>query len=399
LQTNLSANEGSSNLDVNIKDGMTSFRIDPDGRGVISVCYDLKNNSYFNIEPIKLDFYINSSNLSSTLLKSFSTVLNGRQMGNSQENDCVNLLLNKTVQAAIVNTPSTITLDVTYDGKKSSDIQILEVSSQNSIFDLYMKLTAPLITVSSYESSGSVYLDASKSFVAPDQGELSFTWKQIETQTSPAVKLWLANTPEAHFYRPDLPSDQSQQTLWFEVTASASISGIETTELITVVLSQICPNGKPPVYYSVPGAASCETKPVETCPNGEPMVYNLYGQANCEPEPVICPNGEPAIYNDLFDISHCERMPAVCPNGEFSVYDEIFGIEYCPDCTGDDCANASPSLNISTYDITPKNAQTNQTLNINAKVTNEGTGASTNTTLDYHYFFGTSTPTTGIRVC
>ena len=110
MQRNLSAEVGSSNLDVSIQKGKTTFSEDQQ----LEVCYLLTNNTYLSISA-DLVFSITSAAEDTYTLGTVSNVSIDKK---ENEDDCVSYAVNAEIYAAILDTPYLLKMEITYNEKR-----------------------------------------------------------------------------------------------------------------------------------------------------------------------------------------------------------------------------------------------------------------------------------------
>jgi len=231
LQRNLSAEVGSSNLDVSIQKGKTTFSEDQQ----LEVCYLLTNNTYLSISA-DLVFSITSAAEDTYTLGTVSNVSIDKK---ENEDDCVSYAVNAEIYAAILDTPYLLKMEITYNEKTASDSQILEITTQNALADLITVLAAPIVKVRvSLSIDGVIYLDASNSSVHKSQGELSYSWEQVLTADDPVVELADSETDKASFIPPELAAGQESETLYFKLLVISDIGQKVTTQFVVVELEK-----------------------------------------------------------------------------------------------------------------------------------------------------------------
>lgn len=203
-----------------------------------TVCYRVNNDSYFDVKDINLNLEIKDE---SSVLVSKNIQLMNMNEPHVTDEQCLDFSHNTSLDLSAGNFVSVVSEigynieDTAHSFTSSQDLYF----TQSNLFDLLKKIAPPVIELDLVTNRSKdedlFFTSAKNSSVDASQGTLSFTWKQIDID---GYTLLMSGdtSPDITITTPKLPQGITQNIVWVEVTAIASISKKETVKTFKIIV-------------------------------------------------------------------------------------------------------------------------------------------------------------------
>lgn len=203
-----------------------------------TVCYQVSNVSYFDVQDINLNIKIKDENL---LLSTKTIQLKDMYRPEITDEQCIEFAHHSPLD---ISEGKFVTLvsDIEYNIKEkkytftsSQDLYF----TQSNLFDLIQKIAPPTIKIylptTRVKDVDIFFASAKESYVDVSQGTLSFEWTQINSDD---YKLIMPSNSDSNISItvPTLPEGISQKSVWIQLKTTASISKKETLKTFELIV-------------------------------------------------------------------------------------------------------------------------------------------------------------------